>query len=125
MAGKRPSRADVEAFYTEYPAEYAACRTFGHGPERPYTVEHPHGPDGIIEVTRICHCGRLVTRTYTATGRRLPTATRVVSPTKPRYYALPGMGRVDTARIARRAIKAEEEIVEHGAAHRAARTPKN
>jgi hypothetical protein len=125
MAGKRPNRADIETFYAEYPVEYAACRTFGHGPERPYAVERPHGPHGIVEVTRICRCGRLVTRTYTATGRRIPTATRVASPTRPRYYALPGMGRVDAARIARRAIEADEEAVERKAARRTARASRN
>jgi len=125
VAGRRPSRADVEAFYADYPVEYAACRTFGHGPERPYAVERPNGPNGIVEVTRICRCGRLVTRTYTAAGRRATAATKVAAPNKPRYYALPGMGRVNAARIAQRAIEADEEAVERKAARRRARASKD
>jgi hypothetical protein len=125
VAGRRPSRADVEAFYADYPVEYAACRTFGHGPERPHSVERPNGPNGIVEVTRICRCGRLVTRTYTAAGRRIASATKVAAPNKPRYYALPGMGRVNTARIAQRAIEADEEVVERKASRRAARASRD
>lgn len=125
MASKRPSRVDVEAFYADYPVEYAACRTFGHGPERPYAVERPNGPNGIVVVTRICRCGRLVARTYTAAGRRIPSATVVTVPNEPRYYALPGMGRVNMARIAQRAIKGDEEAVDRKASRRRASTSKD
>lgn len=91
---------------------YAQCRTWRHGPERPYAVNRPNGPNGIIEVTRICACGRLVTRRFTAAFQRIATATTVVYPSNPRYLALPGTGGVDASRIAARAIEGELKVLD-------------
>lgn len=114
-----PSDVDLQKFYSEYPTAYAQCRTWRHGPEEPYTVHRPNGPKGIIEITRRCRCGRLVTRVYTADYQRIGALTRTVYPNHPRYLALPGAGGVDKATIAERAIMAEIEYVEQLAAARA------
>lgn len=102
-----PTDAEVRRFYESYPVIYAQCRTFQHGPERPLSVVYPNGPEGIREVTRVCQCGRRVTRVFTVSGVRVPELTRTVYPTRPRYLALPGTT-LDRAAIARRAIAADE-----------------
>ena len=112
MARIPPSSEDVAKFYSDYPSEYAKCRTWKHGPEKPYAVNRPNGKLGNIEVTRICQCGRLVTRVYTASYERLTDKTRVIYPTEPRYLALPGMGEVDRAEMARVAIEGELAALE-------------
>jgi hypothetical protein len=115
-AGQRrvpPTKREVAEFHRDYPTNYAACRTWGHGPERPYTVERPNGSNGVIEVTRICRCGRLVTRVFTAAYQRIPGATRTVYPDEPRYLALPGTGGVTKSLIAKRAVAGEVEAIEH------------
>jgi hypothetical protein len=115
-----PTDTELHEFYASYPTAYAQCRTWKHGPERPYTVERPNGRNGVIEVTRVCQCGRLVTRVFTAAYQRLPEQTRVVYPSNPRYLALPGTGGVDRDLIARRAIEGDIEQIEAATAARPA-----
>jgi hypothetical protein len=116
-----PTDDDLRTFYAEYPTAYAQCRTWRHGPEQPYTVARPNGPNGIIEVTRRCQCGRLVTRVFTPAYQRIPEMTRVVYPSNPRYLALPGSGGVDRDLIARRAIEGDIEQIEAASASAAPR----
>lgn len=111
--GNPPKKSELKKFYSEYPVTYAQCRTWRHGPECPRTVKRPNGPRGVIEVTRVCQCGRLVTRVYSATYRRLPELTRVVYPRNPPYLALPGAGGIDREKVARTAIEAEEKAQRH------------
>ena len=99
-----PSLEEIEDFHRQYPAVYAVCRTFKHGPEKPYSVERP---PGRIEVTRVCACGRRVTRVYTPNYVKLVDETRVAYPRG--YLAPKGSGGVDKPVMAEKAITHEQE----------------
>lgn len=92
-----PTQAEIDEYYASYPPQYVSCRTFRHGPERPYRVEDGRTKDkrhGEVTVIRLCACGRFVFRTYrvTAAGSLAYLSDRTYTKYPKGYLAPKGVG---------------------------------